>query len=34
MVWVKKVIQTLIGVALLMGLVVVLIGLFSLATGP
>lgn len=32
--WVKKAIQTLIGVALLIGLVVVLIGLFSSATGP
>ncbi len=34
MIWIKKFIQTLVGVALLIGLVVVLIGLFSSATGP
>ncbi len=34
MVWIKKTVPTLIGVALLIGLVVVLIGLFGSAKGP
>ncbi len=34
MVWIKKAVQALIGVALLIGLMIVLIELFSSATGP